>query len=308
MSPAGVGEPLSGACLCGAVRWELRGAPALIEHCHCGMCRKWHGAAFSTNAEVRAADLVWKSGESELVAFRSSPLRERVFCRRCSAKLFIRRLDAPDVVALCLATADGDPGTRPSRHVMSAFRAPWCEITDSLPRYQVYPGWEVSLRPTTAADLDFVLATERDPENSPFIGQWSREQHQAAIESPAREHWLIARSHDGSPLGFLLAFDLREAELGVYVKRIAVSEKSRGLGREALGRFARRAFDELGASHVWLTVRAGNERAERAYRALGFEVEEGEVTRAQRAELQPVTGGFSATSRTMVLKKGALAG
>jgi RimJ/RimL family protein N-acetyltransferase len=268
------------------------------------MCRKWHGAAFSTNAEVRAADLVWKSGESELVSYRSSPARERTFCRRCGAKLFIRRLDAPDVIALCLATADGDPGVRPSRHVMSAFRAPWHEITDSLPRYEVYPGWEVTLRPTAAADLDFVLATERDPENSQFIGQWSRAQHRAAIESPEREHWLIARSHDGSPLGFLLAFDLRARGMGVYVKRIAISEKSRGLGREALGRFARHAFDDLHASHLWLTVFPSNERAQRSYRALGFEVES--VTPARRAELHAAAGGFSDTSLVMRLERGAL--
>ncbi|HKC49628.1 MAG TPA: GNAT family N-acetyltransferase [Myxococcota bacterium] len=291
---------LTGGCLCGRVRYALRAAPGLAEHCHCGMCHKWHGAAFSTNAELRASALEWHSGEAELIAYRSSPARERVFCRRCGAKLLIRRLDAPDAIALCLATLDGAAETAPSRHVFTADRSPWFEIRDALPCFDVYPGCEVTLRPTALGDLDFVLALERHPENAAFIGRWTRAEHAAAIAAKDREHWLILRAHDGVPLGFLLAFDLRAAGLGVYVKRIAISEKSRGRGREALGRFARRAFDELGASHVWLTVFPDNERAQRSYRALGFAVEP--VTPARRAELQAPSGGFSATSLVMVLK------
>jgi len=289
-----------GSCLCGRVRWALREAPRLAEHCHCGMCRKWHGAAFSSNAEVAEGALELESGADELASYRSSPLRERVFCRRCGAKLWIRRLDAPETVALCLAALDGDPGVAPSRHVFAANAAPWLERTDSLPRFEVYPGFEVSLRATTAGDLPFVLALERDPENAPFIGRWTREEHVAAIEARDREHWIIARASDGSPLGFLLAFDLRAADLGVYVKRIAISEKARGLGREALGRFARHAFADLHASHLWLTVFPENERAQRSYRALGFEVRD--VGAERRARLAAAVGGFSARSLVMALE------
>ena len=296
--------PLEGGCLCGRVRYALRAAPGNAEHCHCGMCRKWHGAAFATYAELPASALEWKSGESELTGYRSSPSRERMFCRHCGAKLFIRRLDEPDAVALMLATLDGDPGVRPARHVMTAFAVPWYESHDSLPRFTVYPGWETELRPTAESDLDFVLAAERAPENAPFIGQWTREQHAAAIAAADREHWLILRRHDGAPLGFLIAFDLRSAGHGIYVKRIVVHEKSRGLGREALGRFAQRAFRELGASHMWLAVFSDNERAQRSYRALGFSVQA--VPPARRAALHDAVGGFSETSLVMRLEPDGL--
>jgi hypothetical protein len=294
---------LSGGCLCGSVRYALGEAPELVEHCHCSMCRKWHGAAFSTNAELRAGSLAWTRGATELAGYRSSPMRERVFCRRCGTKLAIRRLDSPDTLALCAATLDEDFRVRPARHVFAADRAPWLELTDSLPRFEVYPGHELRLRPTTADDLDFVLALERDAENAPFIGRWSREEHADAIAASDREHWIIARASDGARLGFLLAFDLRAPGFGVYVKRIAISEKSRGLGREALGRFARHAFDDLQASHLWLTVFPENERAQRSYRAVGFRVDEVEPTR--RAQLAAATGGFSARSLVMVLDRGA---
>jgi GNAT superfamily N-acetyltransferase len=286
------------------VRYALREEPALVEHCHCSMCRKWHGAAFSTLAEVKTASLEWRSGEEELATYRSSPERDRTFCRRCGSKLFIRRLDTPDTIALCLATLDDAPAARPRRHVFDGDRVTWLPRSDSLPRYDLYPGWDTVLRPTGDADLDFVLALERDPANTPYIGQWSREQHQAAIRASDREHWLIARRRDGSPLGFLLAFDLRADGLGVYVKRIAVTEKSRGFGREALARFALRAFGELHASHLWLSVRDRNERAQRVYRDLGFE--RIEVTPGEREKLSALVGGFSATSAIMRLEPGRL--
>jgi hypothetical protein len=303
MSSSGLTER-EGGCLCGRVRYALRGDPRLVEHCHCSMCRKWHGAAFSSNGEVRAADLAWRKGEGELARYRSSPARERVFCRHCGAKLLIRRLDAPGEIALCLATLDEGSGIRPARHVFDGDRVAWLEPGDSLPRFDVYPGWEVALRPTRPEELDFVMALERHPDNAPYVGQWTREQHMHAILAPDREHWVVARRRDGAPVGFLIAFDLRAAGHGVHLKRIVVDRKGRGLGREALGQFAARTFGVLGASHLWLSVYRVNERAQRTYHALGFAVEE--PTPELRAELHSVVGGFSDRSLLMTLRRGGV--
>jgi len=62
----------------------------------------------------------------------------------------------------------------------------------------------VRLRHTAPADLGFVTALERDAENRELIGQWSDEEHLAAIAGEkGREHWLIER--DGRPAGYLIA-------------------------------------------------------------------------------------------------------
>src|SRR5438045_2458371 len=83
---------------------------------------------------------------------------------------------------------------------------------------------DVELRPTGLHDLDFVLAVERHPENAPFIGQWSREEHAAAIDRPDREHWIVEVAGAPDPVGFLIAYDLRAAGFGVHVKRIVVTD------------------------------------------------------------------------------------
>lgn len=125
------------------------------------------------------------------------------------------------------------------------------------------------LRPTREEDLSFVRELERDPENMPFISQWTRDQHADAIRRSDREHWIIESGN--GPLGYLIAYDLKEQDSGVYVKRIVVDPKSTGLGRAALAEFLEHAYRDLGTDYVWLAVGPGNDRAQRSYLALGFE-------------------------------------
>src|SRR5215470_10319724 len=109
----------------------------------------------------------------------------------------------------------------------------------------------VTLRPTQLTDLDFVIGLERHAANSPFIGQWTHEEHAAAIDRDDREHWVI--TCDAHPVGYLIAYKLLTQGHGIYVKRVVVAAKSHGIGRAAVQSFTTHAFRDLGASHVWLT-------------------------------------------------------
>ncbi len=149
---------------------------------------------------------------------------------------------------------------------------------------------DVTIRQTTADDLDFVLALERDEENRPFIGQWSREEHQDAIDRADREHWLVTDTA-GAPLGYVILFDVRAAGHGVYIKRIAIGPKSAGIGRRALAELVAHAFRDLGADFVTLGVYAHNLRAQKSYRAVGFELLE--QTDEERAAMLREVDPFS---------------
>lgn len=50
---------------------------------------------------------------------------------------------------------------------------------------------EVTLRPTTEADLDFVVGTELAPENGRFVVVWSRQQHAAATHEKDIAHRIV---------------------------------------------------------------------------------------------------------------------
>jgi hypothetical protein len=135
--------PLHGGCLCGAVRYTLAEPPALAEYCHCAMCRKAHGSAFSANAVVPAAALAIVQGADALREYASSARRRKRFCGDCGSQLFIRRTDNDAIVVLALGSLDDHAAIpAPARHVFVDSKAPWHELGADLPRYRIYPGFE----------------------------------------------------------------------------------------------------------------------------------------------------------------------
>jgi hypothetical protein len=124
----------TGSCLCGAVRYELRGDPALMYYCHCGTCRKANGSSFATNLIVPADDFTITAGRERLTAFESSPAKHRYFCSACGSPIYSHAEATKHIVSVRCGTLDGDPGVRPAVHTYVATRAPWFEITDAIPQ------------------------------------------------------------------------------------------------------------------------------------------------------------------------------
>ena len=153
---------------------------------------------------------------------------------------------------------------------------------------------EITLRPSTRGDLDFITALERRDDNRDYIGQWSDWEHLAAIEGrDGRSHWVIER--DGERAGYLIAYDCRAGDAGFYVKRILVDQKDGGTGTAALRSFITQAFSKPNVSCVWLMVRAVNARGQHIYRKLGFrqfEPAPAEAARYDRFESAPGEGVF----------------
>jgi hypothetical protein len=52
-----------GGCLCGAVRYVLKGEPRSIALCHCTHCQRQSGSLFSFNLVLRESDYE-QSGET----------------------------------------------------------------------------------------------------------------------------------------------------------------------------------------------------------------------------------------------------
>ena len=79
-------QPLSGGCLCGAVRYTAVPQKRAMDVCHCSLCRRWSGGVFMSVpcGEVTVED------ESQLASYASSEWAMRQFCRNCGASLFWR--------------------------------------------------------------------------------------------------------------------------------------------------------------------------------------------------------------------------
>ena len=113
-----------GSCLCGTVQYDTGGAIESIDHCHCSMCRRSHGSAFSTYGRISRSALVLSAGEDSIERFQSSESVTRAFCRNCGSSLFFRHAAAEDFEFIAIGTLDEDPGARPEAHIFAGPKAP----------------------------------------------------------------------------------------------------------------------------------------------------------------------------------------
>lgn len=148
----------TGRCLCGVVRYEVDGPFQMMMHCHCSMCRKHHGAAFSTFASAPLSGFRWLQGEDSIVTYQSSSEGKRSFCGHCGSVTPILMLEAG--VAVCPAgNLGGDLGIEPQAHIFAASKAAWETITDNLPQHAAYPpeyGVEGLDRPSRVTKTDVI--------------------------------------------------------------------------------------------------------------------------------------------------------
>ncbi len=139
----------SGSCLCGAVRYQVTKFEPHIGHCHCTMCRKFHGAAFSTFGEVKLGNLRWISGYERLKSYAASNRTVRRFCDICgSSMVFISPYNQElGTVEIALATLDdiGDDlaDLKPDAHIYTSSEVPWLDLGDELPKYLEYRDGDV---------------------------------------------------------------------------------------------------------------------------------------------------------------------
>jgi hypothetical protein len=126
---------LGGGCLCGAVRFEVRGKLGPLVYCHCATCRRANGSAFAANAPVRTRYVEWLAGREAMTEYESSPGKFRAFCRRCGSPVYSRVVADPTTLRIRIGTLDGDPGRRALAHFWVSTKASWFEITDALPQY-----------------------------------------------------------------------------------------------------------------------------------------------------------------------------
>lgn len=128
--------PITGACGCGAVRFEVIEPFVSALYCHCTRCQRRTGTAASANARAEPGSVRITDGIEELRVWAPEGGFEKLFCGQCGSALFSRPAGQEEIGGVRLGALDGDPGVRPQWHQYVAYAAPWEEIPDDgLPRY-----------------------------------------------------------------------------------------------------------------------------------------------------------------------------
>ena len=130
----------------------------------------------------------------------------------------------------------------------------------------------MTLRRAVVEDLPYIVDLERTFRELGYLGGDEIRVHERRIGDP--DCWYCIVETEGRLGGFAILRGLTSQNGSLELKRIAIAEPGRGLGRRVLGALLSKAFDELSAHRLWLDVFTENSRARHVYRAVGF-VEEG---------------------------------
>jgi len=132
----------------------------------------------------------------------------------------------------------------------------------------------VILRNTREDDLDFVVDFEREPDNAQYVGQWTKEQHRNALFQEDVLHLIVEEKTTNKPVGYAIIAGLTNLNRNIKFRRVVISDKGKGFGRETLKLVKKITFEQLNAHRLWLDVRYKNHRAQNIYKSQGF-IEEG---------------------------------
>jgi hypothetical protein len=131
--------PITGGCLCGAVRFESTAHPLQGYYCHCTLCQRAYGGLFSATVRVPGSAFRFTKGTPKY--YRATEIAKRGFCAECGSPMpffydgvayvwiKIGTLDHPEDWPMTLGASWG-----PTEHWNADSKISWEEIHDGLPQ------------------------------------------------------------------------------------------------------------------------------------------------------------------------------
>lgn len=118
-------------------------------------------------------------------------------------------------------------------------------------------------------DIEAIMEMERHKDNRNFIWQGTYEEHKSEIERDDYMLLVFKQKDNYETVGFALIFLDNKSER-FELRRIAVTKKGMGYGREALTALIRYAFEELKMNRFWLDVYPDNHKGIKLYEGIGM--------------------------------------
>jgi hypothetical protein len=136
MNDGGKSENLhEGGCLCGAVRFRTLGAPIKVTVCHCPLCQRVSGSAFTVELIFREKAVAFKGASPSTYTHRSPDhgrLLHYSFCPTCGTRLGVV-LDRFPALQFIYSGAYDDPSwVKPDSHIFTRSAAAWTLLPDDV--------------------------------------------------------------------------------------------------------------------------------------------------------------------------------
>lgn len=131
---------------------------------------------------------------------------------------------------------------------------------------------KITIHLSAEKDLPAVIKIEK--ENSEFVEQYDLDRHRKVISDPDELHLSIFSKADNQFVGYIILAGFSGLNESIEFRRIAISKKGLGYGRDALKLTKKLCFENQRKNRLWLDVFEENKRAIGLYESEGF-VKEG---------------------------------
>jgi hypothetical protein len=128
-------EPLTGGCLCGAVRYAVDASVEKLAACYCTDCQKATGAGGSINAVVPASAFRLTKGQTKVFTKTADSGNDlhRHFCGDCGSWLYNPIGGDPSRIVLKAGCFDRHDGMRVVLNLWTRSRPQWAAVDMTLP-------------------------------------------------------------------------------------------------------------------------------------------------------------------------------
>jgi len=132
-------SPLTGSCLCGAIRYTVDVPITELRACHCTHCQKASGAGGSVNAVIPSGVFHITQGTPKRYDAKADSGRTlyRFFCGDCGSPIYSQRATAPDILVLRAGTLDQSGDMKITTNIWTRSARPWAHID---PASKQFPG------------------------------------------------------------------------------------------------------------------------------------------------------------------------
>jgi hypothetical protein len=130
-------EVHEGGCQCGAIRFRTAGTPIKTTVCHCPICQRTSGSAFTVEL-IFLAKAVAFEGAPSTYTYRSPDhgrLLHYAFCPTCGTRLGVTLERFPGVQIIYAGTYDNSSWVKPDSHIFTRSAATWVGLPDDVDRF-----------------------------------------------------------------------------------------------------------------------------------------------------------------------------
>lgn len=119
------------------------------------------------------------------------------------------------------------------------------------------------------ADIEMIIQIESDRDNRNFLWIGTPEEHMSEIRDPDHMLLLFRNKETSDVKGYaLIRLDFKS---NIFeIRRIAITDKGKGYGRESMCELIRYAFEETDTNRLWLDVYPDNKVGIHLYESLGM--------------------------------------